>query len=432
MKLKFILLFTLFSSVCNGQVSNFCHTGLDGKTTKIILMNGGTGKLNILSNNVLTRSGNISWSSTTSNFPNPEIIRIKLSTGAILKFEAVKTNQLNGNIDMIIDSRGNQYINCLNNIYNEDEEDKEDRAFDAAYNKNSMEVREFEENKMDSYFEELQGTWSIISDYEDIFLVIKKDNENPDNLIVTKYELDFKNDDVMKITVPETKFHLESKLNGLYDLTFKWTIKLEFGGEMIYFKPHDFDTSKRLNYRHHNYRGNVRSELIKTNDNDDIKLLESIDSFNENMANYNGSMTKKTIRYVSEAQVDFPVLFDECLDDYKKQEPNSGENSLDYYLNFAKEKEPSMILSWDLQDCFNLNLRKHIQNEMKLKNVSGSVYLYVGVVKDGSIGYVKVVRGVNKEMDQEAIRIIKAIPSLIPAIIDGEFVDSSIQINVTF
>ena len=86
------IILSLLSTITFGQESNFCFTGYNGETTKIILMNGGRGKLNILNNDVITRSGDISWSSTSSNFPNPEIIQIKLSTGRILKFQAVKFN----------------------------------------------------------------------------------------------------------------------------------------------------------------------------------------------------------------------------------------------------------------------------------------------------------------------------------------------------
>lgn len=438
MKIKLTLLLVLFSAICEGQVSNFCHTGLNGNTTKIILMNGGKGKINILNNDVLKRSGNISWSSTTSNFPNPEIVRIKLSTGAILRFEAVKYNQLSGKIDMLIDSRGNQYISCVNNIYREVEEDEETKARDAVYEKNSKAIREFRENKMDSYFEELQGTWTIVSDKKDIYIVIEKDKEKPDNLIVKSYRLLFKTNRVEKSTERKSKFYLKSEYADLYNPDFKWILKLEFGDKWITFNPQDFDASKQLNYKTKkysdfgNYIGVNSTKLIKTTKREDLMLLDSIDGFNENLADYSGFINKETNRYKSEMDVDFPILFEECLDDYKKQDLNSAENSFKYYLSFAKENAQNYSIIGELKRCFYINTSKHIQKEKTLKGVSGRVYLELGVVKDGSIGHVKLSRGVNKMMNQEAIRIIKALPPLIPAIKDGKYVSSSVNIAITF
>ena len=42
--------------------------------------------------------------------------------------------------------------------------------------------------------------------------------------------------------------------------------------------------------------------------------------------------------------------------------------------------------------------------------IQGKVYVKFVVKKDGAIGEVKVVRGVHKTLDREAIRVVKSMP----------------------
>ena len=357
------IILSLLSTITFGQESNFCFTGYNGETTKIILMNGGRGKLNILNNDVITRSGDISWSSTSSNFPNPEIIQIKLSTGRILKFQAVKFNQPNSEIDMLIDSEGNQYLKCFN-LY--DLEEKLARQAEEYYKEytvlvdnNKKEIIDFEKNKMPLYFEELQGIWTANFDEEDIFLVIEKDES--DKLIVKKYVLNFEANEASKSSSSVSKFHLESEIAGLYDKYFIWTVKLEFGDDKLWFDPQDFDSSKSFKYAHRRFFKGFK----KSNSNEDLELLESVDSMNENMEDYYGAITKETIRYTDIPRMGgFPVIFGECLDDYKKQDSKSGENSFDYYLDYATGNKDYDWDRWEaLEMCFGLTLNKYIANE---------------------------------------------------------------------
>ena len=105
--LIFILSFNLLIS----QELSFCHKDFNGTTTKITLNENGTGELNILRNETSFRRGQISWSITTNNFPNSEIVTIILSTGSILRFKAVKFNPRRP-ISMLIDHAENQYMTC--------------------------------------------------------------------------------------------------------------------------------------------------------------------------------------------------------------------------------------------------------------------------------------------------------------------------------
>lgn len=105
--LIFILSFNLLIS----QELSFCNKDLNGNTTKITLNENGKGELNILRNGNSFRRGKISWSITTNNFPNSEIVKMTLSTGIILRFKAIKYNQRRP-ISMLIDNADNQYMKC--------------------------------------------------------------------------------------------------------------------------------------------------------------------------------------------------------------------------------------------------------------------------------------------------------------------------------
>ena len=58
--------------------------------------------------------------------------------------------------------------------------------------------------------------------------------------------------------------------------------------------------------------------------------------------------------------------------------------------------------------------------------IQGRVVVQFVVKKDGSVGDVKVIRGIDPTLDQEAIRVCKTLPKFIPCIQDG------IPVNVWF
>ena len=110
----FSFLFFSFSSLALYAQKSFCFSDFYGRTTKIKLMDKGQGKIIIEENNKVTRDGTISWTITNNHFPNPENIFIRLSTGIILKFEAINSNPPYGEVNMLIDTSGNQYLLCPN------------------------------------------------------------------------------------------------------------------------------------------------------------------------------------------------------------------------------------------------------------------------------------------------------------------------------
>lgn len=64
-------------------------------------------------------------------------------------------------------------------------------------------------------------------------------------------------------------------------------------------------------------------------------------------------------------------------------------------------------------------------------HIEGKVYLIFAIEKDGSIGDIKVIRGVSKDVDAEAVRVLRNSPKWIPGTHHGkpDIVHESIPIN---
>ena len=85
-----------------------------------------------------------------------------------------------------------------------------------------------------------------------------------------------------------------------------------------------------------------------------------------------------------------------------------------------------------------LGLIKYIQRNVKYPpiakeyNITGKVYVNCIIEKDGSVSNVKVVRGVDKNLDAEALRVIKSLPKYIPGTQRGEPVRVMFTIPINF
>ena len=79
-------------------------------------------------------------------------------------------------------------------------------------------------------------------------------------------------------------------------------------------------------------------------------------------------------------------------------------------------------------------LESHINYppEAAKNNVQGHVIVQFVVKKDGSIGEVKVVRSLDKDLDKEAIRVIKSLPNFTPGRQDGKAVSVWYTLPVPF
>lgn len=62
----------------------------------------------------------------------------------------------------------------------------------------------------------------------------------------------------------------------------------------------------------------------------------------------------------------------------------------------------------------------------------GKVFVEFVVEKDGSLSNVKVLRGVSKEIDAEAIRVIEAMPKWTPAVHKKKYVRSRARLPINF
>ncbi len=88
--------------------------------------------------------------------------------------------------------------------------------------------------------------------------------------------------------------------------------------------------------------------------------------------------------------------------------------------------------------CFQRTLMKHVIKNFKYPQISqetgvqGRVIVKFVIQKDGSIADISVLRGVNDELDKEAMRIVTKIPNIRPAKVDGENVKVSTMLPITF
>ena len=83
-------------------------------------------------------------------------------------------------------------------------------------------------------------------------------------------------------------------------------------------------------------------------------------------------------------------------------------------------------------------LNKYISDNLKYpeaakgNGVEGIVSVGFIVKTDGSIGTIKIVRMVDPDLEQEAIRLVKNMPEWTPADKDGKPVDAPAEIDVPF
>jgi TonB family protein len=88
--------------------------------------------------------------------------------------------------------------------------------------------------------------------------------------------------------------------------------------------------------------------------------------------------------------------------------------------------------------CFQRTLLKYVIKNFKYPTnaqetgIQGRVIVKFVVQKDGSVGDISILRGVNPELDKEAIRIVTKIPKMKPAKVDGQAVKVSTMLPITF
>ncbi|MEN8136908.1 MAG: energy transducer TonB [Bacteroidota bacterium] len=99
------------------------------------------------------------------------------------------------------------------------------------------------------------------------------------------------------------------------------------------------------------------------------------------------------------------------------------------------EKEPTKQAKYM---CFQKSIMKHVKKNFKYPEIAkemgiqGRVIVQFVIGKDGKIGQAKVLRGVDKNLDKEALRIVSKIPSMTPAKQRGKAVPVSFMLPITF
>jgi protein TonB len=99
------------------------------------------------------------------------------------------------------------------------------------------------------------------------------------------------------------------------------------------------------------------------------------------------------------------------------------------------EKEPTKQAKYM---CFQKSIMRHVKKNFKYPEIAkemgiqGRVIVQFVIAKDGKIKDAKVLRGVDKNLDKEALRIVSKIPSMSPAKQRGKAVPVSFMLPITF
>lgn len=86
--------------------------------------------------------------------------------------------------------------------------------------------------------------------------------------------------------------------------------------------------------------------------------------------------------------------------------------------------------------CFQLQIAKFVAKEFQFPEmarqmgIQGKVWVSFVIEKDGSVSGIKVERGVDKLLDEEAIRVVKKLPKFIPAKVGGRSVRMSYSLPI--
>ncbi len=88
--------------------------------------------------------------------------------------------------------------------------------------------------------------------------------------------------------------------------------------------------------------------------------------------------------------------------------------------------------------CFQNSMMKHVKKNFKYPRsaqedgVQGRVIVKFTIAKDGTVNNITVLKGVNKDLDKEAIRIVSKLPRISPASQGGQNVQVTSMLPITF
>lgn len=194
------------------------------------------------------------------------------------------------------------------------------------------------------------------------------------------------------------------------------------------------------------------------------------DQFEEAIENYNNEKYEEVISYYDNLQsaytklrlLTYKMASESCIQlaSMKKEDSIMLINKSDeiyneaikwYGVNRIKEKwdslkikapeEPETFKIIEKQPAFPggmAALYKYIQKKMKYpkeakkQGIEGKVFVQFIIDKEGRIDKVRVVQGIGGGCDEEAVRVIKMLPDFTPGMSDGEPIDISMVLPITF
>ena len=124
--------------------------------------------------------------------------------------------------------------------------------------------------------------------------------------------------------------------------------------------------------------------------------------------------------------------FDEAVEDEDLVEPNFLNDTLDGDEIYQIVEEMPKFPGGEAELFHYISKNIHYPQEAKEKGIQGRVFIGFVIEKDGSVSNKRNLRGVDSELDAEAIRVVKSMPKWKPGKHNGEFVRVSYQIPILF
>ena len=154
---------------------------------------------------------------------------------------------------------------------------------------------------------------------------------------------------------------------------------------------------------------------------------------NKNSSNH-WLMTKAVILPVlmALAVVAFAKPKSDALPSTNEQESSMKSSKADNNSIYS-EVEVNADFKGGIDECYKwIDNTIHYPEEAIAKKIQGRVFVKFVVEKDGHISQPKVLRSPDKQLSEEALRIVKLMPAWEPAMIEGKPVRSYLTLPIMF
>lgn len=241
-----------------------------------------------------------------------------------------------------------------------------------------------------------------------LMLIIELINSTPKTIKEITLEFEFKNDGTPVYDIKSGEKYLVLKFANL-----KGRTKSEMYNDVAenilncyHMLRSDSSVNKKLFYNKKANMARLHSARVKYTDGSSSSNIAIFDNgYSSKESLYNDGPLSPIVKYLSH------INKDETQDASKETQPNEIKYNTEVFQSAAH------MPSFPGGDAA---LMKYLENHMRypaqaeLNNIQGKVIVQFIVKKDGSVGDVKIARGVDKYLDQEAIRLVKALPAFSP------------------